>query len=115
MGFGMLSLPAVVRELSDAERRELEEFTHWALVRVLTGLFALEVYQDMGFSAAEINDIQQLRKERAAGVETSLFRRTFKKDLHGTLLSNLARIGLLTGRMRPSLESLGIRVPANVA
>ncbi|HEY3065067.1 MAG TPA: ferritin-like domain-containing protein [Methylomirabilota bacterium] len=114
MGFGMLSLPAVVGQLTDAERRELEDFTHWALVRVLTGLFPVEVYRDMGFSAAEIADIQQLRKDRAVGAESSLFRRTFKKDLHGTLLSNLARIGLLTGRMRPSLESLGIRVPATV-
>src|SRR5213594_915486 len=39
MGFGMLSLPGVISKLSEKERIELEDFTHWALVRTLTGLF----------------------------------------------------------------------------
>ena len=46
--------------------------------------------------------------------ESSFFRQTFKKDLHGTLVQNLARIGVLTERVRPKLESLGIRVPAHI-
>ncbi len=33
MGFGMLSLPDVMGEMTDAERKELEEFTQWALVQ----------------------------------------------------------------------------------
>src|SRR4026208_1272099 len=32
MGFGMLSLPGVISKLSEKERIELEDFTHWALV-----------------------------------------------------------------------------------
>lgn len=109
MGFGMLSLPAVVGEMAEAERRELEDFTVWALEKVLTGLFPHDVYRDMGFSAAEIRQIQQLRKERAVGAESSLFRRLFKRDLHTTLVNNLSRIGLLTERMSPRLEAFGIR------
>lgn len=110
MGFGMLSLPDAVKQMSEAERREVEDFTGWALSKVLTGLFPGDVYRDMGFSDAEIREIQTLRKARAVGGESSYFRQTFKKDLHGTLVQNLARIGVLTDRLRPTLESLGIRV-----
>lgn len=112
MGFGMLSLPGVIAALSEKERIELEDFTHWALVRTLTGLFPSEVYRDMGFSGAEIQAIQTLRRGRAAGNDNTVFRTTFKRDLHTTLLQNLARVGLLTERIAPKLESLGFSVPA---
>ena len=112
MGFGMLSLPAVIGALSERERIELEDFTHWALVRTLTGLFPGEVYRDMGFTGAEIQAIQTLRRGRAAGNDNTVFRTTFKRDLHTTLLQNLSRVGLLTERIAPKLESLGIAVPA---
>ena len=112
MGFGMLSLPDVVGELSDRERMELEEITHFALVRTLTGQFPSAVYREVGFSEAEIAEIHGHRRQRAAGAEGSHFRKLFRRDLHGTLLANLQKVGLLTERMRPRLESLGIRVPA---
>jgi len=115
MGFGMLSLPTTIAQLTDAERRDVEDFTCWALGKVLTGLFPREVYQDLGFSPAEITEIQHLRRSRAVGGESSFFRQTFKKDLHGTLVQNLARVGALTERVRPSLESLGIRVPSELS
>jgi P-aminobenzoate N-oxygenase AurF len=114
MGFGMLSLPDVVGELSDRERAELEEVTHFALVRTLTGQFPDPVYREIGFREGEIREIHGYRRDRAAGAEGSHFRRLFRKDLHGTLLGNLQKIGLLTERMRPRLESVGIRVPAAV-
>jgi len=109
MGFGMLSLPAVVGEMTGAEREELEEFTHWALVRTLTGQFADPVYREMGFGADDLREIHTQRRARAAGAEGSHFRRLFRKDLHATLLANLEKVGLLTDRMRPRLESVGIR------
>jgi hypothetical protein len=115
MGFGMLSLPEVVGELSERERTELEEITHFALVRTLTGQFPAAVFRDVGFSEAEIREIHGFRRERAAGAEGSHFRKLFRRDLHGTLLANLQKVGLLTERLRPRLESLGIRVPAAVA
>ena len=115
MGFGMLSLPDVIGELTDAERNELEEVTHWALVqdahRPVPGAglprAGLRRRRDQGRSTP-------IGEERAAGAEGSHYRRLFRKDLHGTLLGNLAKIGLLTERMRPRLESVGIRVPANL-
>ena len=112
MGFGMLSLPSVIAALSEKERIELEDFTHWALVRTLTGLFAGEVYRDMGFSKADIQAIQTMRRGRAASTDNIVFRTTFKRDLHTTVLQNLARVGLLSDRIAPKLESLGFSVPA---
>ena len=112
MGFGMLSLPDVVGQMTDAERKDMEEVTHWALVKTLTGQFPAQVYQEIGFTEAEIKEIHGHRRERAAGAEGSHFRKLFRKDLHGTLLANLQKVGLLTERMRPALESVGIRVPA---
>jgi para-aminobenzoate N-oxygenase AurF len=112
MGFGMLSLPDVVGQMTDAERKDMEEVTHWALVKTLTGQFPAQVYQEIGFSESEIKEIHGHRRERAAGAEGSHFRKIFRKDLHGTLLANLQKIGLLTDRMRPRLESVGIRVPS---
>ena len=111
MGFGMLSLPDVIRELTDAERAELEDVTHWALVKTLTGQFPEPVFRELGFGDVEIKAIHAHRRERAAGAEGSHFRKLFRKDLHGTLLSNLQKVGLLTERIRPRLESVGIRVP----
>ncbi len=112
MGFGMLSLPDVIGELSDRERAELEEVTHFALVKTLTGQFPEPVFRELGYSDAEIKAIHAHRRERAAGAEGSHFRKLFRKDLHGTLLANLQKVGLLTERIRPRLESVGIRVPA---
>jgi hypothetical protein len=111
MGFGMLSLPTVVAESSDAERRELEDVTEWALVKTLKGMFPYEPYRDIGFSDAEIEDIRKLKRERQAGGEAVLFRRVFKKELDSSLLQNLARIGLLNERSRERLNALGIRAP----
>jgi hypothetical protein len=110
MGFGMLSLPDVIGELSDAERAELEEVTHWALVKTLTGQFPEPVFRELGFGDAEIAAIHAHRRERAAGAEGSHYRRLFRKDLHGTLLANLQKVGLLTDRIKPRLASVGIRV-----
>jgi hypothetical protein len=112
MGFGMLSLPDVVAELGAGEREELEDVTVWALARTLTGLFPEDVYRAFGFTAAEIDDIKQRRRTRAASGESTLFRRLFKRELHGALVQNLSRIGLLTDRLAPQLDALGIRVPA---
>ena len=112
MGFGMLSLPAVVGEASEAERREMEDFAVWALVRILTGIFPQPASEEMGFSRAEIDEIKRLRRERAAGGDETAFRKFFRRDLHTALVRNLQRIGLLTARVAPQLESLGISLAA---
>ena len=109
MGFGMLSLPAVVAEANDAERRELEDVTEWSLQKTRGFSFPAEVYRDMGFSEAEMKDIRRLKRERQAGGEAMFFRQVFKKELDTALLGNLARIGLLSERTRERLHGAGIR------
>jgi rubrerythrin len=112
MGFAMLSLPEIMREASEAEHREMEDFAVWALNRTLTGIFPLGAYQEMGFSQAEIGDIKRLRHARAAGGEETAFRKYFRRDLHAGLVRNLRKVGLLTERIAPSLQSLGINLAA---
>jgi hypothetical protein len=80
----------------------------WALVRTLTGIFPLPAYEEMGFSRAEIDEIKRLRRERAAGGDEMAFRKFFRRDLHTSLVKNLQKIGLLTERVAPQLEALGI-------
>ena len=113
MGFGMLSLPRVVNEASAAERRELEDYTCFALEKTLMGFFPLEAYQDVGLSPHQIDEAKRYRRETAAANDYAPFRKYFKKDMHGAMVSNLARLGLLTDRVRPRLEKLGISLPAS--
>jgi hypothetical protein len=113
MGFGMLSLPRVVREASETERRELEDYTCFALEKTLTGFFPLEAYQDAGFSPAQIAEVKRYRRETAAANDYAPFRKYFKRDMHGSMVANLARLGLLTERVRPRLAKLGVTLPAS--
>jgi ferritin-like protein len=110
MGFGMLSLPEVVAGASPAERRELEDVTCLALEKVLTGFFPAEPYRDLGFSPAQVAEVQAYRRDAAARNDYAVFRKYFKRDMHGSMVGNLARIGLLTERVRPRLAALGIRL-----
>jgi hypothetical protein len=112
MGFGMLSLPAVVAEASSAERREMEDFAVWALNRTLRGIFPLAAYEDMGFDRADIEEIKLLRRERAAGGDETAFRKYFRRDLHAGLVRNLRKVGVLTPRIEPDIASLGISLAA---
>ena len=112
MGFGMLSLPALVAEASEAERRDMEEFAVWALNRTLRGIFPIGAYEDMGFSKAELEEIRQLRRERAAGGDETAFRKYFRRDLHQGLVRNLRKVGVLTERNEPAIAALGIPLAA---
>jgi hypothetical protein len=111
MGFGMLSLPDVVTQASAPERRELEDYTVFALEKTLTGFFPLEPYQELGLGPAEIRQVKEYRRSTAARNDYAHFRKYFKRDMHGSMVQNLARIGLLTGRVAPRLEALGVSVP----
>jgi hypothetical protein len=112
MGFGMLALPAIVREASAGERGEMEDFTCLALEKVLTGFFPLEAYQDVGFSRAQIDEVRSYRRQVAAHNDYAVYRKFFRRDMHASMVQNLVRIGLLTDRVRPRLAALGIELPA---
>jgi ferritin-like protein len=112
MGFGMLALPKVIREASETERRELEDYTCFALEKTLSGFFPAEAYEDLGLSAAEMQEVRRYRRETAASNDYAPFRKYFRRDMHGSMVANLARLGLLTERVKPRLEKLGITLPA---
>ena len=108
----MLSLPAVVEEASASERREMEDFAVWASNRTLRGIFPLGAYEDIGFDCSEIEEIRQLRRRRAAGGDETAFRKFFRRDLHAGLVRNMRKVGVLTNRVAPDLEALGISLAA---
>lgn len=112
MGFGMLALPAVVDGASPPERRELEDYTCFALEKTLTGFFPREAYEDAGLDAADIDEVERYRRATAARNDYAPFRKHFKRDMHQSMVQNLARLGLLTERVRPRLLKLGITPPA---
>ncbi|MFQ5521431.1 MAG: ferritin-like domain-containing protein, partial [Candidatus Methylomirabilia bacterium] len=112
MGFGMLALPEIVAEASAAERKEMEEYTCFALEKTLTGFFPADAYRNLGFSADEIRAIQGYRRDAARRSDYAVYRKHFKRELHASVISNLTRIGLLTDAVRPRLEALGISLPA---
>src|SRR6266581_2288114 len=111
MGFGMLALPCVIREASAAEKCEMEDFTCTAIEKVLTGFFPVDAYRDMGFSEAQLRDVRTYRRDVAARNDYAAFRKYFRRDMHAAMIANLARIGLLTERVRPRLAVLGIQLP----
>jgi hypothetical protein len=112
MGFGMLSLPDVIKNATAKEREELEDYTCFALETTLTGFFPLEPYRDLGFSRAQIEDVQKYRRATAAKNDYAPFRKFFKREMHSSMVNNLARLGLLTERVRPRLSAIGVTLPA---
>ena len=112
MGFAMLSLPAMVAQATEAEHREMEDFAVWALSRTLAGTFPLAVYQEIGMSKAELDELKRFRRERAAGGDETAFRKYFRRDLHDGLVRNLRKVGLITDRIAPNLQSFGLKLAA---
>jgi ferritin-like protein len=112
MGFGMLSLPDVVKNATPRERTELEDYTCYALEKTLTGFFPVEPYRDLGFTQAQIEEVIRYRRETASRNDYAPFRKYFKREMHGSMVTNLARLGLLTDRVRPRLEAIGVKLPA---
>lgn len=115
MGFGMLSLPEQMSELSEKERSEVEDFACEAAAGLLGGQFPREAYEAVGFSKAEIEDVKQMRHEIAKKNEYVFFRKYFKKDFHSSLWTNMARCGLMSDRAVAKLDSMGIAAPQQAA
>ena len=111
MGFGMLSLPDQVAELSGQERREVEDFACEAAAGLLGGQFPHEAYEAVGFNKGEIEDIKKMRHEIAQKNEYVFFRKFFKKDFHASLWNNLARVGLMSEQAVERLGAMGIIAP----
>ena len=94
------------------EGRHNEVLHRYLALRLDGETYPLAAYEDMGFDRAEIEEIRQLRRQRAAGGDETAFRKFFRRDLHAGLVRNMRKVGVLTNRVAPDLEALGISLAA---
>jgi hypothetical protein len=103
--FGVNYLEEFVKTLSDEEREERAQFAYEACVVSRERLVATDVFQHFGW------DVEEARKQVLEGFVMS----TFRNLLFQRVIPNLNRIGLLTDRIRPKFEELGILEFENLA
>ena len=96
--FGVNYLEAFVKELTDEEREERAMFAYEACVLSRERLIATDVFEEFGW------DVEEARKRQLDGVVMKAFRNL----LFNRVIPNLKRIGLLTDKVRPLYEALGV-------
>ena len=96
--FGVNYLEEFVKTLSDEEREERAEFAYQACVVSRERLVATDVFRHFGW------DVEEARQQVLEGFVMS----TFRNLLFQRVIPNLKRIGLLTDKVRPKFEELGI-------
>ena len=91
-------------------RADVERSGHDRLTRYFE---LLDVTEQTALEAARAHfDVQRYRRETAAKNDYAPFRKFFKREMHSTMVQNLARLGLLTDRVRPRLAAIGVTLPA---
>jgi hypothetical protein len=103
--FGVNYLEEFVQTLSEEEREERARFAYEACVIGRERLVATDVFRHFGW------DVEAARKQVLAGFVMS----TFRNLLFQRVIPNLKRIGLLTERIRPKFEELGLLEYENLA
>ena len=103
--FGVNYLEEFVSTLGDAEREDRAEFAYQACVVSRDRLIGTDVFRYFGW------DVDHAR---AALVERGL-NADFLNMLYARIIPNLKRIGLLTERVRPKFEEMGVLDFENLA
>ncbi|MEH6591018.1 MAG: ferritin-like domain-containing protein [Halioglobus sp.] len=103
--FGVNYLEEFVKTLTEEERDERAQFAYEACVVSRERLVATDVFRHFGW------DVEEARKLVLDGFVMSHFRNL----LFQRVIPNLARIGLLTDKIRPKFEELGILEYENLA
>lgn len=96
--FGVNYLESFVETLSPDEIEERAEFAYEACVVMRERLIATDVFAAFGW------DVEAAREQALA----STLMATFRDMLFMRIIPNLKRIGLLTDKVRPKFEALGI-------
>ncbi len=96
--FGVNYLEEFVKSLSDEEKEERALFAYEACVVSRERLVATDVFRHFGW------DVEDARRQVMEGFVMSMFRNL----LFQRVIPNLKRIGLLTEKIRPKFEALGI-------
>lgn len=108
MGFSVIGLPDMIASLSPSDFAELEDFTTEACRLVLRGQFPRPAFEKVGFSKAEIDEIQRFRVENAKSNDYVLFRQIFRREMYTQVVSNMKKVGLMSDRTKANLLKLGI-------
>ncbi|MEM6580492.1 MAG: ferritin-like domain-containing protein [Pseudomonadota bacterium] len=103
--FGVNYLEEFVKTLTDEEREERAQFAYEACVVSRERLVATDVFRHFGW------DVEEARQQVLDGFVMS----TFRNLLFQRVVPNLKRIGLLTDKIRPKFEELGILDYENLA
>jgi hypothetical protein len=99
--FGVLALSQHVQTLSEAERREREDWAYEVAVLMRNRFLAHEFYDEYyahAMSRRAWDDI----------VLRSVFMERFRQRMFHRLMPNLRRIGLLSDRVRPHYDAMGL-------
>jgi hypothetical protein len=96
--FGVNYLEEFVKTLSDEEKEERAQFAYEACVVSRERLIATDVFANFGW------DVEEARKQVMEGFVMS----TFRDLLFQRVIPNLKRIGLMTDKIRPKFEEMGI-------
>ena len=103
--FGVNYLEEFVKTLSEEEKEERAQFAYEACAISRERLVATDVFQYFGW------DVEEARQKVLDGFIMS----TFRNLLFQRVIPNLNRIGLLTEKVRPKFEQLGILEFENLA
>lgn len=98
VAFGVAALREAYGCLTDSERREREDFVADACRLLRDRFLGEEVWSEMGLPVAECLEV----------VKTSQPMMIFRTMLFSRIVPDLKRIGLLSDRLRPRLDELGI-------
>lgn len=99
--YGVISLRDFYRELPEADRREREDWAYEVAVLMRNRFLAHEFYDEFYGQC-------MTRKQWDELILDSAYMQNFRKTMFRRLVPNLKRIGLLTDRVRPHYESLGL-------
>jgi hypothetical protein len=98
VAFGVNYLEDWIRALPDDQIEERAQFAYEACVVMRDRLVSTNVAQEFGFTEAEAIEINNATQGG----------RAFRTFLFERMIPNLKRIGLLTDKIRPKFESLGV-------
>jgi hypothetical protein len=98
VAFGVLSLRDVYPQMTEAERREREEFTIDACYMMRDRFDASEVYERMNLPVAELTD--HFRHSEQISM--------FRNFLFMKIVPNLRKLGLLSDRVREEFAKMGV-------
>jgi len=103
--FGVNYLEEFVATLSEEEKEDRAQFAYEACIVSRDRLIPTDVYRHFGW---DVEETREVLVERGLNAE-------FLNMLYARIIPNLARIGLLTEKIRPKFEDMGVLNFENLA